>query len=172
MELVGPMVRTALFVSDIDRSAAFYKEVLGLEDVYAEGDLVHATAAKLLGMPKDTNIRFKILRARGLNKGMVGLFQLKDPAPPYIIKRRDGCSMGETCLVFYCADLDRVHDQLIAGKHNVVCPPLHLTAEIKGGALSLKGTSIEGGKGSREMTFHDPDGILVNLIERDPASDG
>ncbi|MDG2321292.1 MAG: VOC family protein [Rhodospirillaceae bacterium] len=165
MALVSPMVRTALFVSDIDRSAAFYKEVMELEDVYAEGGLTHATAAKLLGMPPETNIRYKILRAAGLNKGMVGLFQMKDPEPPNISKRPDGCSVGEACLVFYCADLDVVHDRLITGGHHVVCPPLHLEVEIEAGAIESDG------RGQREMTFHDPDGVLVNLIEMDPTSD-
>lgn len=170
MALVSPMVRTALFVSDIDRSAAFYRNVLDLEDVYAEGGLTHATAVKLLGMPPETGIQYKILRSAGLNKGMVGLFQLKDPSPPALSKRMDGCSVGETCLVFYCADLDVVHDRLIEGGHHVVCPPMHLEVDIEGGAIKPDANGSQG-RGQREMTFHDPDGVLINLIERDPCSD-
>ena len=165
MTLVSPMVRTALFVSDVERSAQFYEDVLELKEVYAAGSLVHATAAKLLGMPPETNVRYKILRSSGLNKGMVGLFAVSDPAPPQVSKRTDGCNIGETCLVFYCADLDVVHDRLIEGGHHVVCPPLHLEVDIEDGAIKSDG------RGQREMTFHDPDGILVNLIERDPTSD-
>ena len=51
MALVSPMVRTALFVSDIERSARFYEEILEITEVYAVGSLVHETAPKLLGMP-------------------------------------------------------------------------------------------------------------------------
>ncbi|MEQ9447165.1 MAG: VOC family protein, partial [Rhodospirillaceae bacterium] len=63
MSLISPMVRTALFVRNLDKSAAFYKEVFELEDVYAQGELQHAAATKLLGMPPETNVRYKILRS-------------------------------------------------------------------------------------------------------------
>ncbi|MFL2771898.1 MAG: VOC family protein [Rhodospirillaceae bacterium] len=169
---VSPMVRTALFVSDMQRSAAFYKDVLELEELYAEGALTHATAAKLLGMPPETAIRYKILRSSGLNKGMVGLFELTDPEPPKVHKRANGCSIGETCLVFYCADLDTVMERLIEGGHSIVCPPMRLEVEIEDGALKDAVINSEElpARGMREMTFHDPDGILINLIERDPKS--
>lgn len=58
-----------------------------------------------------------------------------------------------------------VHDLLVTGGHPVVCPPLHLEVEIEGGAIESDG------RGQREMTFHDPDGVLANLIEMDPTSD-
>jgi len=165
MALVSPMVRTALFVSDLEQSARFYEDILELKEVYATGGLTHSTAAKLLGMPVETTVRYKILRTAGLNKGMVGLFALSDPSPPVVQKRQDGCNAGEACIVFYCADLDVVHDRLIAGRHNVVCPPIHLEVDIEYGAIKSES------RGQREMTFHDPDGILVNLIERDPESE-
>lgn len=164
MALISPMVRTALIVSDLERSTEFYKSIFEMDEVYAEGGLSHATAAKLLGMPAGTDLRYRILRVGDLNKGMVGLFELKNPTPPTVEKRIDGCSVGETALVFYCAELDIVHDRLIKGGHVVLCPPLHLDVEIEGGAIKTAD------RGQREMTFRDPDGVLVNLIERDPAS--
>ncbi|MGY8963202.1 MAG: VOC family protein [Rhodospirillales bacterium] len=164
MSLISPMVRTALFVSDIEKSSAFYRDIFDLEEVYAEGGLTHATAAKLLGMPPETNVRYRVFRSAGLNKGMVGLFELKKPSPPRVQKREYGCSIGEACMVFYCANLDVVHDRLIVGSHIVLCPPTHLEVDIEGGAIK------SADRGQREMTFRDPDGIMVNLIERDPAS--
>lgn len=165
MSLISPMVRTALFVSDLERSTAFYKDIFELEDVYAEGGLTHATATKLLGMPPETGIRYRILRSAGLNKGMVGLFELKNPEPPAMSKNMDKCNVGEACLVFYCANLDVVHDRLIAGGHTVLYPPTHLKVDIEGGAIQ------SADRGQREMTFRDPDGVMVNLIERDPTND-
>lgn len=164
MALISPMVRTALIVRDLERSTNFYTSIFDMDEVYAEGGLAHPTAAKLLGMPPETETRYRILRVAGLNKGMVGLFELKDPAPPVVEKRIDGCSIGETCLVFYCADLDEVHNRLLAGEHTVICPPLHLDVEIEGGAIQ------SADRGQREMTFRDPDGVIINLIERDPNS--
>ena len=165
MALISPMVRTALFVRDLDQSTAFYRDVFELEEVYAEGGLTHATATKLLGMPPETNVRYRILRATNINKGMVGLFELTNPAPPTVEKRLDACSAGEACLVFYCEDLDIVHDRLVAGGHIVLCPQLHLEVDIEGGAIKAAD------RGQREMTFRDPDGVMINLIERDPSSD-
>ncbi|NKB44006.1 MAG: hypothetical protein GKS03_06960 [Alphaproteobacteria bacterium] len=164
MALVSPMVRTALFVRDLDQSTAFYRDIFELEEVYAEGGLTHATAAKLLGMPPETNVRYRILRANTLNKGMVGLFELTAPAPPPVEKRSDISNAGEACLVFYCADLDVVHDRLVSGDHLVLCPPLHLEIDVEGGAIK------SADRGQREMTFRDPDGVMINLIERDPSS--
>lgn len=164
MSLISPMVRSALFVRDLDKSAGFYKTVFDLEDVYATGVLTHATAAKLLGMPPETNVRYKILRSAGLNKGMVGLFELTDPTPPPVQRRLDGCNAGESCLVFYCGDLDTVHQRLIDAGSTVLCPPTYLEVDIEDGAIQAAE------RGQREMTFRDPDGILINLIERDPSS--
>ena len=159
MEVISSLVRSALFVSDLDRSVDFYRDLFALEEVYAEGSLQHETAPKLLGMPPGARIRYKILKAAGPNWGMIGLFETTGPAPPRVEKRRDGCNIGEMCMVFYCADLVAIHNKLVAGGHQVVCPPTHLVVEGHG-------------PGQLEMTFLDPDGIMINLIERDPASEG
>ena len=165
MSLISPMVRSALFVRDLDKSATFYKEIFDLEDVYAQGTLTHATAAKLLGMPAETNVRYKILRSAGLNKGMVGLFELTNPAPPPVDRRLDRCNAGESCSVFYCENLDTVYQRLLDAGNIVLCPPTHLEVDIEDGVIKTAQ------RGQREMTFRDPDGILINLIERDPSSD-
>ncbi|MEQ8735060.1 MAG: hypothetical protein RIC29_09055 [Rhodospirillaceae bacterium] len=165
MSLISPMVRTALFVRNLDKSATFYKEVFELEDVYAQGELQHAAATKLLGMPPETNVRYKILRSAGFNKGMVGLFELTDPAPPPIHRRLDVCNAGEGCLVFYCGNLDIIHRRLMDAGSVVLCPPTYLEVDIEDGAVKTAQ------RGQREMTFRDPDEILINLIERDPSSD-
>ena len=41
---LSPLVRTALFVRDLERSAAFYREVLELTEPYYEGTLDDPTA--------------------------------------------------------------------------------------------------------------------------------
>ncbi len=56
--------------------------------------------------------------------------------------------------MFYCDDVEGVHRKLVNGGHTVVCPPTHLQVTEK--------------KGQPEMVFMDPDGVLVNLIQRDP----
>ncbi|MDX2224648.1 MAG: VOC family protein [Rhodospirillaceae bacterium] len=154
MPRVGTMVRTAVIVSNLDRSVAFYRDILGLTGTYAEGVLDHPAGAALIGMPAGTRLRYKIVKADGPNRGMVGLFEATGPAPPAMTKRRDGVSVGEGIMVFYCDDVHAVHDKLKAGGHTVVCPPLHLQVTTT--------------KGQPEMVFADPDGMLINLIQRDP----
>jgi len=155
MAHVGTMVRTALFVSDLEKSTAFYRDLLGLTGVYGEGMLTHAAAAKLLGMPGEATIRYRILKnASGPNRGMVGLFEITNPSPPRFTKRKDGINIGEACLVFYCDDVGAVHEKLVHGGYAVICPPTHL--------------QVSATKGQPEMVFMDPDGVLVNLIQRDP----
>jgi catechol 2,3-dioxygenase-like lactoylglutathione lyase family enzyme len=148
------MVRTALFVRDLERSRAFYRDVLGLEETWFEGELTAGNAHELLGMPAGSRTRACILKAPGPAWGMVGLFEVTEPAPPPVGRRPEGINQGETCLVFYCADLDPVVAALEAGGHVVLCPPVRLRI----------GTQVK----QREMCFRDPDGVLVNLIEWDP----
>ncbi len=152
---VGTMVRSALIVSNLERSTVFYREILGIAGTYAEGELTHPAAAKLLGMPASSLTRYRIIKQEGgPNRGMVGLFEVSNPAPPPFTKRKDSVNVGEVCLVFYCDDVEGVHRKLVAAGHTVLCPPTHL--------------QVTKDKGQPEMVFMDPDGILVNLIQRDP----
>ena len=162
MARVGTMVRTAVIVSDLARSVKFYGDILGLTGVYAEGELTHAAGAKLLGMPPEARIRYKILKAEGPNRGMVGLFEVTGPSPPTMDKRRDGVSVGEALMVFYCDDTEAVHKKLLAGGHTIVCPPTFLEVKPREGVIKADA------RGQPEMVFADPDGMLINLIQRDP----
>jgi catechol 2,3-dioxygenase-like lactoylglutathione lyase family enzyme len=154
MSRISPMVRTALFVADLERAVGFYRDVLGLDEVFFDGDLSDGNANELLGMPPGTTTRATILKAPGPAWGMVGLFEISEPAPAPLVRRLDTINAGEACLVFYCSDLDTVTRGLEAGGHQVLCAPVRLRigAQVK----------------QREMCFRDPDGTLINLIEWDP----
>ena len=64
---VSRMVRTALFVSNLDNSSRFYKEGLGYREVYSGGTIEHEVAHALLGVPTDRVIRYEIVKADGPN---------------------------------------------------------------------------------------------------------
>jgi catechol 2,3-dioxygenase-like lactoylglutathione lyase family enzyme len=148
------MVRTAIFVRDLEDSARFYSAVLGLDKVWYEGELTEGNAHELLGMPAGSATRAKILKAEGPEWGMVGLFEISNPVPQDLSRDPERINQGEGCLVFYHADLDVVVERLVAGGHTILCPPVVLI--------------MDGKPRQREMTFRDPDGMLINLIERDP----
>lgn len=150
----SPMIRAALMVSDLDVSRAFYEDILGLDDVFVEGELSEGNIAEVLAVPESTHTRACILKRPGQPEyGMVGLFELTKPQPEPITRANTGMNRGEVCIVFYCDDLDVVTAKLEAGRHTIVSPaaPLRIRGFVK----------------QREMIFRDPDGVLVNLIEWD-----
>ena len=61
--MISPMVRTAIFVRDLEGSTRFYREVLGLEEIWYEGELTEGNAHELLGMPAGSATRARILKA-------------------------------------------------------------------------------------------------------------
>lgn len=153
MSLVTPLKRTAIIVRDMERSLAFYRDVLGL-NVWVEGKAGPELPAlhQLLGMPPCTT-RWVILMSGDVDWGMVGLFELSDPAPedethPSI----DRVNRGEACLVFHTPDVRRVYRGAKRLGLTVLCPPTKLEIAAHGIV-------------SKEMTLRDPNGVLVNLIQ-------
>lgn len=149
------MIRAALMVSDLDRSRAFYKEILELDDVFVEGEVDDGNMWEVLRVPQTTVTRLCVLKRAGQPEfGMVGLFELSNPQPEPVQRPTTGMNRGELTMVFYCDDLDTITAKLVAGNHVIVSPaaPLRLRGYVK----------------QREMIFRDPDGALINLIEWDP----
>lgn len=153
MSLVTPLKRTAIIVRDMERSLQFYRDGLGL-NVWVEGRSARDIPAlyQLLGMPPCT-VRWVILQSEDVDWGMVGLFELSDPAPlddthPSV----DRANRGEACLVFHTPDVERVHALARDIGLTVLCPPTR---------LELPQHGVE----SLEMTLRDPNGVLVNLIQ-------
>jgi len=153
---VSRLVRAALFVSNLEQSSRFYKLGLGYREVYSGGELTHKVAHALLGVPEDSAIRYEIVKAEGPNFGMIGLFEV-DPAPPEVSRRRGSVNVGEGCLVLLTTDIRAVRNRLVDMGAEIVCEPQRLV--VRGSA-----------PGNLEMTCRDPDGMLINLIERPAGS--
>lgn len=145
---VSRLVRAALFVSDIDAATAFYRDLLGLDEVFYSGQFTGPVAGRLLGIPPGARTIARIFKAEGPPFGMIGLFQVTGAKIDRVRKRRGAVNIGEGVLVFYMPALDPLVDRLRAAKAEIVCPPVSLVP------------------GSREMTFYGPDDILINVIER------
>jgi len=155
MPKFSPMIRAALIVTDLERSRAFYKDILDLDDVFVEGEISGGNVAEVLGVPDTTVTRACVLKRPGQPEyGMVGLFEVTGPQPGEITRPSRGVNRGEMCMVFYCDDLDAVTEKLNAGGHVIVSPPM---------AFKVRGYIKQ-----REMILRDPDGALINLIEWDP----
>jgi catechol 2,3-dioxygenase-like lactoylglutathione lyase family enzyme len=153
MPIVTPLRRTAIIVRDMDRSLQFYGRVLGL-NVWrrGEGGAENPALYTLLGAPPCT-VRYCILQSEDVEWGMVGLFELSDPAPADDTHHAiDRANRGEACLVFHTPDVRRIHRGARAMGLTVLCPPTRLV---------LKAHGLE----SLEMTLRDPNGVLLNFIQ-------
>ena len=150
---VSQMVRAALMVSNLERSRDFYRDVFGLTEVFIEGESKGSgNMHELIGMPAGINGRVCILKAPGKPAyGMVGLFEITNPAPPPIQRSHDGCNIGELCMVFYCEDLTEVERKVKARGLKII-----------GGPVPYR---VRGHVKQREMTIRGPDGEKINLIE-------
>ena len=107
-------------------------------------------------MPEDSAIRYEIVKVEGPNFGMIGMFEVK-PSPPPVSRRTGSVNVGEGSLVLLTTDIRAVRDRLVDMGAEIVCEPQR---------LDVRGT----GPGSLEMTCRDPDGMLINLIERPVGS--
>ncbi len=155
---VSAIIRTALFVRDIERASAFYRDVFHITDIFGEGDLPQESIRTLLGIPKDSHVQYRIFQAEAHNKGMIGLFQVSSPTPPVLERDLKKVHLGEGCMVFYCADLDPVLERLREWDVVVIAEPTYF--------------KFNETIGQREMVFRDIDGMLINLIERPVDDEG
>ena len=155
MSLVTPLKRTAIIVRDMERSLRFYRDILGLNHWVSgsagPGNEIPAMY-QLLGMPPCA-MRWIILQSDDVDWGMVGLFELTDPAPDDVRPPHlDRANRGEACLVFHTPDVDAVHAGALSMGLRVLCAPMK---------LELPQHGVE----SREMTLRDPNDVLVNCIQ-------
>lgn len=149
----GQLVRCALFVSDLEASTAFYRDVIGLPELLFEGALQGAPLERLLGLAEGAGVRFRILKAEGPPYGMIALFQVTGQTLTRVAKTEGTVNIGESVLVFHRPDLDAVAARLaginqafLSGPERLVDTPRRQT--------------------DREVMLRDPDGVLINLIER------
>lgn len=152
---LSPLIRAALFVRDLERSTAFYR-ALGLDGVYYEGELDGASAATVLAVAPGTRTRCRILkREGGPNLGMVGLFELTGPAPEPLPSSSTGAPrLGEVALVLYAAPVAAAIEA--ARRTGATWAPDAVLFSMPH-------------RQQYETCLRDPDGVLINLVERDPA---
>lgn len=155
---VSQLVRDAIMTADLARARAFYENVLGLTEVFWSGELNDPTVWHLLGSANGADCRAVILKAPSNPAyGMVGLFEVSNPAPSTLPAGGHELRVGESVSVFYCSDLDHVVDHAEKFGGRITAAPINLVHE--------------GLTKQREMSLRDPDGHAINLIEWDPDVD-
>ncbi len=143
---------TGITVSDLERSIAFYREVLGLTLQVPPTDVFAGEAlARALGVP-GASLRLAVLN---VGTGSLELLEYRSPASP-VDRSVPPNGLGAMHVAFRVKD---IHQQMAA-------------LEAKG-VQFLSGPNIvdEGPlAGWRWVYFHDPDGIALELVEFSPPT--
>ena len=147
MAAVRGLHHTCYTVSDLDRSVAFYRDLLGCE-VLAEQEKEGGYLAAIVGYP-DAHVRMAHLRVPG-GEHVIELFEYLAPAGTRAdVEPRN---VGASHLCFLVEDLPALYEQLREqGVDSFVSPPVEVDTGVN--------------KGGYALYLRDPDGISVELFQ-------
>jgi lactoylglutathione lyase len=135
-----------LQVADLDRSIAFYRDILGFELAFAWNPQA-AYIRELVGYP-DADIHAAVLRLPG-SEVMLELLEYRNVERAPVDTRT--ANPGTAHIAFFVDDLDTLYADLVARGVRSVSPPVTPT--------------IGPNEGGRAVYLIDPDGIRVELIQ-------
>lgn len=148
--MIGRIYHVGLTVSDMDRSIAFYRDVLGLEfqgEIFMSGEETDRMFGK-----KDCQARVAYLNgSKNVETPPVELIQFVKNETRHVQPDLFATSISEVC--FYTDDIDAVYENLLA--HQVVC-----LSEPQFFDFTAQGF----GK-SKAFYFKDPDGIILEMMQ-------
>lgn len=151
-----PLKRVTLWVRNLERSLALYRDVLGLS-VLEEKQLAGAAIARMVGLEEAT-LRIVHLGRPNESFGWIGLYEISNTAPRPMAESgspRQFPLYGQAALVF---DTDRV--TAIASE----------LAAVEGVTIVAGPTAYARADGTfHELILLDPDGIPVSLMGFTPA---
>lgn len=159
MSVAGAIQRVTLWVRDADRSLALYRDLLGLpvlEDKVVPGPYI----GRMVGYEAGG---LRIVHLGGGADGWVGLYELRDTTPEPVDlapppERR--LARGQATVVFRATGIEALAERLSAAGFRFLLPPTPYVKQTES-PLFPAGRYVE-------AIFHDPDGIPVSLIERQP----
>lgn len=144
--MITEMNHVGVSVSSLDRSVAFYRDIMGMELTLQKtfgGELYEA----ILGL-KGASGRMAVLKAGSLR---VELFEFAFPAPRPADPQRPVCDHGISHFCAEVTDIEATYERMKAAGVRFHCPPVS--------AFGVKATY-----------GRDPDGNVFELLER-PRSD-
>ena len=148
--MIGRIYHVGLTVSDLDRSVAFYRDVLGLE---FQGEMVMTGAATdALFQKKNCKVRLAYLNgSRHVEAPPVELIQFVGDPSAKGEPDMFAPSISELC--FYTDAIDAVYERLLSKGVDCLSPP-----------VAFDFTDQGFGK-SKAFYFKDPDGIILEMMQ-------
>lgn len=161
MNRTGPVKRVTIWVRDIDRSLALYRDLLGLEII--EDKTIAGPA--IMGMVgyQDGSVRMVHLAPSGAQFGWIGLYALQGavPAPDALPPpRKDRLSFGQATIVLTTSQIDMIAHDLEERRYEFVLRP-------QGYIKPTDSPNMPAGRYT-ELIFLDPDGIPVSIMGYEP----
>jgi catechol 2,3-dioxygenase-like lactoylglutathione lyase family enzyme len=154
--------RTTLIVGDIDASVTFYTAARFrvTYDTSRPADdprgVLGGDALPLSTSPNES--RIVILQGPGADSGMIGLLEYRDPPLPDHRRAPGAMHRGDVVLMITVADLMSIHEELVKLEAVFFKEPQRYTVENAGGEVVATGL---------RMFVYDPDGHLVEMVQRD-----
>jgi catechol 2,3-dioxygenase-like lactoylglutathione lyase family enzyme len=148
--MLSPLRRATVFVGDIDRSLAFYRDLLGME-VFYDQVIDAPETSRFLGVEGATT-RVVSLQAGGTPFGMVGLVSFLEPGIRPRQALRERIEGPDLLLLFASEEIDvrALHERAVAAGHEILCEPLEYEVPERG---------LIGG-----FTITDPDGVVAAVM--------
>jgi len=134
-------------VANADRSAAFYRDVLGLELIRISDRSNLPSYDTMLGY-KDVKLRIAVLR-HPKNEFILELVQYINP--PCQSRPQENKFLGASHLAFEVEDVDKAYEALKRAGHGAINPPTDIIRDGK--------------KVARGMYALDPDGISIEMFQ-------
>ena len=148
--MVERIYHVGLTVSDLDRSIAFYRDILGLEfqgEIFMAGE----ETDRLFRM-KNTKARVAYLNgSKAIEAPPIELIQFVDNKVKKVKGNLFTTSISEVC--FYTDDIERVYNSLIENHVECLSEPQYFDFRTN-----------ELGE-SRAFYFRDPDGIVLEMMQ-------
>ena len=163
MSRTGPVKRITIWVRDIERSLALYRDLLGFE-VIEDKTLAGPAIMGMVGY-LDGHLRMVHLASAGTDYGWIGLYALQgatptpDSLPP---PRNDRLSFGQAAIVLATSRIDAIAHDLEAHGYEFVVRP-------QGYLKPTDSPRMPAGRYT-EMIFLDPDGIPVSVMGYEPIA--
>ena len=147
--MTGPMIHhVAISTPDLERSLAFYRDLLGFEVVFGGEWQPGTAAADVITGLKDSSARQVLLKGRN---AYMELFEYHAPVPRPGDPDRPVCDHGITHLCIDVEDLDAEY------------------ARLSEAGMPFHGPPQDLGGGVRTIYGRDPDGNVVEIQELTPG---